>query len=473
MRQKKEHVIIENLFIQEIAAEGKCIGRFNEKVIFVENVAPHDIADVKILKNKKNYAYGVPIRFEKYSELREKPFCEHFGVCGGCKWQHINYKTQLESKAKEVKDNLERIGKVKLPPIKPIMGSEKTMFYRNKLEYTFSNKRWLTAEEIALNETAERNALGFHIPGRFDKVLDLNNCYLQPEPSNSIRLAVNQYARENNLSFFDLKEQTGLLRNLIIRTANTGEVMVIVQFFFNDEENIRDLLEHLKNKFPEITSLMFIINTKKNETYSDQEIIIYSGKDHIIESMEGLSFKVGPKSFFQTNSSQAYELYKIAREFAGLKGDELVYDLYTGTGTIANFIAGKAAKVIGVEFIPMAIEDAKINSNINKISNTEFYAGDMKDVLTEDFVKEKGKPDVIIVDPPRAGMHEDVTRMLLRISAKKIVYISCNPATQARDLAILDEQYEVREVQPVDMFPHTHHVENVVLLIKRENIISH
>jgi 23S rRNA (uracil1939-C5)-methyltransferase len=464
MRQKKEQLIIENLFIQEIAAEGKCIGRFNEKVIFVENVAPHDIADVKILKNKKNYAYGVPIRFEKYSELREKPFCEHFGTCGGCKWQHINYKTQLESKAKEVKDNLERIGKIKLPGIKPILSSEKTKFYRNKLEYTFSNKRWLTNEEISLNEVAERNALGFHIPGRFDKILDINNCYLQPEPSNSIRLAVNKYAHENKLSFFDLREQTGLLRNLIIRTANTGEVMVIVQFFLHDEKNINGLLEYLKNTFPEISSLMYIVNTKKNETYSDQEIILYSGKDHIIEKMEDLSFKVGPKSFFQTNSDQAYELYKIARDFAGLKGTELVFDLYTGTGTIANFVARNAKKVIGVEFIPMAIDDAKINSRINNIGNTEFYAGDMKDVLTEDFVKEKGRPDVIIVDPPRAGMHEDVTRMLLRIASEKIVYISCNPATQARDLAILDELYEVKEVQPVDMFPHTHHVENVVLL---------
>jgi 23S rRNA (uracil1939-C5)-methyltransferase len=467
MGQKKEQIIIENLFIQEIAAEGKCIGRFNEKVIFVENVAPHDIADVKIIKNKKNYAYGVPIRFEKYSELREKPFCEHFGVCGGCKWQHINYTTQLESKAKEVKDNLERIGKIKLPEIKPILGSEKTTFYRNKLEYTFSNKRWLTTEEIALNETVERNALGFHIPGRFDKILDLKNCYLQPEPSNSIRLAVNEYAHENKLSFFDLREQVGLLRNLIIRTANTGEVMVIVQFFTNEEENIMALMQYLKNKFPEISSLMYIINTKKNETYFDQDIILFSGKDHIIENMEGLSFKVGPKSFFQTNSSQAYELYKIVRDFAKLKGNELVYDLYTGTGTIANFIARNAAKVIGVEFIPMAIEDARINSQINNITNTEFHAGDMKDILTEEFVNQQGRPDVIIVDPPRAGMHEDVTRMLLHISPEKIVYVSCNPATQARDLAILDSQYEVKEVQPVDMFPHTHHVENVVLLVKR------
>jgi 23S rRNA (uracil1939-C5)-methyltransferase len=464
MGQKKEQTIIKNLFIQEIAAEGKCIGRFNEKVIFVENVAPHDIADVKIIKNKKNYAYGVPIRFEKYSELRENPFCEHFGVCGGCKWQHINYKTQLESKAKEIKDNLERIGKIKLPEIKPILASEKTRFYRNKLEYTFSNKRWLTTEEIASDETVERNALGFHIPGRFDKVLDLKNCYLQPEPSNSIRLAVNEFAHKNNLTFFDLREQTGLLRNLIIRTANTGEVMVIVQFFIQDEENISALLEHIKIKFPEITSLMYIINQKKNETYFDQDIILYAGKDHIIESMEGLSFKIGPKSFFQTNSTQAYELYKIVRDFAGLKGNELVYDLYTGTGTIANFIARNAAKVIGVEFIPMAIEDAKVNSQINKITNTEFYDGDMKDILTEAFVKEKGKPDVIIVDPPRAGMHDDVTRMLLHISAEKIVYVSCNSATQARDLAILDAKYKVKEVQPVDMFPHTHHVENVVLL---------
>jgi 23S rRNA (uracil1939-C5)-methyltransferase len=467
MRQKKEQPIIEKLFIQEIAAEGKCIGRFNDKVIFVEHVAPHDIADVKIIKNKKKYAYGVPIRFEKYSELREKPFCEHFGVCGGCKWQHINYNTQLESKSKEVKDNLERIGKIRLPDIKPILASGKTTFYRNKLEYTFSNKSWLTPEEIKLNEPIERNALGFHIPGRFDKILDLKNCYLQPEPSNSIRLAVNKYAHENKLSFFDLREQVGLLRNLIIRTANTGEVMVIIQFFFNDEKNIHALMEYLKNKFPQITSLMYIINTKKNETYFDQEIILYSGKDHIIESMEGLNFKVGPKSFFQTNSSQAYELYRIVRDFAGLRGNELVYDLYTGTGTIANFIARNAAKVVGVEFVPMAIEDAKINSQINNISNTEFFAGDMKDILTEDFVKEKGRPDVIIVDPPRAGMHEDVTRMLLCIAPEKIVYVSCNTATQARDLAILDSQYEVKELQPVDMFPHTHHVENVVLLMKR------
>ncbi|MFL5729456.1 MAG: 23S rRNA (uracil(1939)-C(5))-methyltransferase RlmD, partial [Cytophagaceae bacterium] len=421
----------------------------------------------KITKNKKNYAHGVPIRFEKYSELREKPFCEHFGVCGGCKWQHINYKTQLESKAKEVKDNLERIGKVSLPEISPILPSEKTRYYRNKLEFTFSNKRWLTAEEIGMNEPAERNALGFHIPGRFDKILDISNCYLQPEPSNSIRLAVNTYAHKHHLSFFDLREQNGLLRNLIIRTANTGEVMVIVQFFVNEEEHIKGLMEFLRIQFPQISSLMYIINTKKNETYSDQEILLYSGKDHIIEKMEGLSFKVGPKSFFQTNSDQAFELYKIARDFAGLKGHELVYDLYTGTGTIANFVARNAKKVIGVEFIPMAIEDAKINSQINGIQNTEFYAGDMKDVLTEEFVKEKGRPDVIIVDPPRAGMHEDVTKMLLSIAPEKIVYISCNSATQARDLAILDVMYEVKKVRPVDMFPHTHHVENVVLLVKR------
>lgn len=467
MKPKKPAIIIENLLIEEIAAEGKCLARHNDKVIFVENVAPEDVVDVKILKNKKSFANAIPIKFHKYSSLRETPFCEHFGVCGGCKWQHINLKTQLHYKAKQVKDNLERIGKLTLPQIDPILSSEKNTYYRNKLEFTFSNKKWLTTEELDSDTIEDKNALGFHIPGRFDKIIELNHCYLQAEPSNSIREAVRKYAREKQLEFFDLRSQQGLLRNLIIRTSNMNEVMVIMQFYRKDEKEIHELMNHLKESFPAISSLYYVINSKGNETFHDQDLILFDGRPYITEKMEDLNFRVGPKSFYQTNSDQAYELYKVTRDFAGLTGNEVVYDLYTGTGTIANFIARNAKKVIGVEYVPMAIEDAKINSEINNIKNTLFFAGDMKDVLSESFVAEHGKPEVIITDPPRAGMHEDVVNMLRKISAQKIVYVSCNPATQARDLALLSDLYEVKRVQPVDMFPHTQHVESVVLLIRK------
>lgn len=464
MRKKKINFVIENLTIQEMAAEGKCVTRYNDKVVFVENVAPGDVVDVKVIQDKRRFYSAIPIKFHQKSPEREVAFCQHFGVCGGCKWQHINYSTQLFYKAKQVKDNLERIAKVKLPEIKPILGSKETRFYRNKLEYTFSNKKWLTEEEIRSGQDFDRNALGFHIPGRFDKILNIEKCHLQREPSNFIRLAVNKYAKEHNLDFFDILTQEGLLRNLIIRTASTGELMVIVQFFKEDKEALDGLMEFLKVSFPEITSLMYVINGKGNETFHDLEVQCYSGKPYITEKMEDLSFRIGPKSFYQTNSEQAYELYKITREMAGLTGNEVVYDLYTGTGTIANFVAKKAKKVVGVEYVEMAIQDAKVNSTVNNLNNTEFFAGDMKDLLSDAFVQKHGKPDVIITDPPRAGMHEDVAKMLLKIEAEKIVYVSCNPATQARDIAILDEKYEVAEVQPVDMFPHTQHVENVVLL---------
>jgi 23S rRNA (uracil1939-C5)-methyltransferase len=464
MKRQKQEIIIENLKITEIAAEGKCIARHNEKVIFVEKVAPEDVVDVRILKSKKSFANATPVKFHTYSPLREKPFCEHFGVCGGCKWQHINYETQLFYKAKQVKDSLERIGKLKLPEVSPILPSVKTSYYRNKLEFTFSNKRWLTSEELQSETIEDKNALGFHVPGRFDKIIELNHCYLQEDPSNGIREEIRSYARQEKLDFFDIKVQTGFLRNLIIRTSISGEVMVIVQVFRNDEADINKLMQHLKTKFPSITSLYYVVNSKGNETIHDQDLILFSGKPYITELMEDLSFRVGPKSFYQTNSEQAYELYKVARNFAGLTGNEVVYDLYTGTGTIANFVARSAKKVIGIEYVPMAIEDAKVNSEINNISNTTFYAGDMKDVLNDSFLENHERPDVIITDPPRAGMDAKVVEMLRRIAAPRIVYVSCNPATQARDLALLDDMYEIKKVQPVDMFPHTHHIESVVMI---------
>jgi 23S rRNA (uracil1939-C5)-methyltransferase len=468
MKRKKDNIVIENITVSDIVAEGKCIARHNDKVIFIENVAPGDVIDIKIIRNKKNYTNAIPIKFHSYSSLRENPFCEHFGVCGGCKWQHINYKTQLFYKEKQVKDSLERIAKVDFPSLEPIIPSQKTTYYRNKLEYTFSNKRWLTTEELTA-EIEDHDALGFHVPGRFDKIVDVKHCHLQQDPSNEIRLAIRKYAKENNLEFFQMREQKGFLRNLIIRTSNIGEVMVIVQFFRNDEKEVQDLMNHLKEKFSFITSLYYVINTKGNETFHDLELILFNGKSFITESMEGLLFQVGPKSFYQTNSDQAYELYKVARNFAGLTGTEVVYDLYTGTGTIANFVAKKAKKVIGIEFEPMAIEDAKKNSETNNISNTVFFAGDMKDILTDAFVSVHQKPDVIITDPPRVGMHADVIATLLRIAPAKIVYVSCNPATQARDIALLSEKYNVTKVQAVDMFPHTHHVECVCLLELKSN----
>ncbi len=450
-----------------MVAEGKCIARHEDKVIFIEGAAPEDVVDLRIIKSKKNFAEAVVTHIHSYSPKRQQPFCQHFGTCGGCKWQHLGYPEQLHYKQQQVKDNMDRIAKVEYPGVMPILPSKDTTFYRNKLEYTFSSKRWLTAEEIGNDGDIDRNALGFHIPKRFDKILDIEHCYLQPDPSNRIRLEVKRYAKEHQLEFFELVHQTGFLRNLIIRTATSGELMVIVQFAHPDQEKIDALMQHLADTFPEITSLLYIVNQKQNDTWYDQDVITFKGRDYILEEMEGLKFRVGPKSFYQTNAVQAYELYKIARDFAGLSGNEVVYDLYTGTGTIANFVARKAKKVVGLEYIEMAIDDAKINAQLNGLENTAFFAGDIKDVLNESFIAEHGRPDVVITDPPRAGMHPDVIDTLLKAAPDKIVYISCNPATQARDLALMDAGYKVAAVQPVDMFPHTYHVENVVLLEKR------
>ena len=461
---RKRHPNIESLSIEKIAAEGKALGYYDDKVVFVEGTAPGDVVDVQVYRKKKNFLEGRPIKFHKKSDIRVEPFCEHYGVCGGCKWQHLSYQDQLGFKQQQVVDALERIAKVDLPEIKPILGSKETTFYRNKLEFTFSNNRWLTREQIDSGKAFDNNALGFHVPKRFDKIVQIDKCFLQTDSSNAIRNSVYEFAQKHEITHFDLVKQTGFLRNLIIRTSSIGELMVILQVAEPNEDWLNLMMDHLKTSFPGITSLLYIINQKGNETFHDQEVITYHGRDYILEQMEGLQFKIGLKSFYQTNSLQAYELYKVTRDFANLSGNELVYDLYTGTGTIANFVAKTASKVIGVEYVPEAIEDAKVNSSINNIDNTEFFAGDMKDMLTQDFLNKHGKPDVIITDPPRAGMHPDVVNMLLSISAKKIVYVSCNPATQARDLALLDVKYRVAKVQPVDMFPQTHHVENVVLL---------
>ncbi|MBE9602811.1 23S rRNA (uracil(1939)-C(5))-methyltransferase RlmD [Pedobacter sp. MC2016-24] len=459
--------IIPNLSIIDIAEEGKGVGKADELVVFVEKAVPGDVVDVRIVKKKKNFAEAVIEQLHKPSELRTDPFCQHFGTCGGCKWQHMGYESQLKFKYNNVEAALQRLAKIDTSSMEPILGSAENKYYRNKLEYTFSNKRWLNKEDMAALDAAdelEMNALGFHVPLRFDKILDIQHCYLQAEPSNSIRNEVRDYALKNNLSFYDLRNHEGNLRNLIIRTSSTGEVMVVLVFAYAAPEEVNGLMEHLKATFPEITSLLYILNQKKNDTIFDQEVITYAGRDHIFEDMNGLKFKIGAKSFYQTNSEQAHELYKITKEFAGFKGDELVYDLYTGAGTIANFVAGSVKQVVGIEYVPTAIEDAKFNSNLNGIENTIFYAGDMKDILTGHFIAEHGKPDVVITDPPRAGMHTDVVERLLEMEAEKIVYVSCNAATQARDLALLKEKYEVVRIKPVDMFPHTQHVENVVLL---------
>jgi len=467
-RKKKELPVWEDITITDVAAEGKAIAKINDLVVFIPYAVPGDIVDIQIYRKKNRYAEGRVIRFKSYSDLRETPFCEHFGICGGCKWQNLPYKEQLRYKQKQVADNLLRIGKIDIPEISPILGSEKTRYYRNKLEFTFSDKRWLTENEVQSGEpVANRNALGFHIPGMFDKVLDIRECLLQDDISNQIRSAVKDFCLKNNYSFFNLREQHGLMRNLIIRTSTTGEIMLIVVFFENDREKIEALLRHISEQFPQITSLIYIVNPKANDTITDREVIVYKGKDCIYEEMEGLRFKIGPKSFYQTNSEQAYHLYKTVRDFAGLTGNELVYDLYTGTGTIANFIAHRAKKVIGIEYVPEAVEDAKENSDLNGITNTVFFAGDMKDILNQEFMNQYGRPDVIITDPPRAGMHDDVIQAILFAAPRRIVYVSCNPATQARDLNLLNEAYQVTAVQPVDMFPHTHHVENVVQLKKR------
>ena len=472
MRKKKNKIqfdVLKNIRIEEMAAEGKCLARHENLVIFVKDVAPGDVVDLQITRQKKNFLEASPVHFHAFSELRVEPFCEHFGVCGGCKWQHINYETQLYFKQKQVKDNLERIGKIGSKPILPIKASSETAYYRNKLEYTFSDNSWLTTEQIKSGQEYDRNALGFHIPGRFDKILDIKHCYLQPGASNNIRLSVRQYAKLHNLVFFNQVKMEGFLRNLIIRTANTGDVMVIVQVYYDDMPALSGLLEHLKINFPEITSLQYVVNGKGNETFHDLEVVLYHGEPYMHEEMEGLRFRVGPKSFYQTNSDQAYELYKITRDFAGLTGSEIVYDLYTGAGTIANFVSRQAKEVIGVEYVESAIADAKLNSQINQIQNTKFFAGDMREVLNEAFIAEHGQPDVIITDPPRAGMHPEVVEKLNQLRASRLVYVSCNPATQARDLEALAGTYEVTKIQPVDMFPQTHHVENVVLLeLKKE-----
>ena len=447
------------------------MAKVNELVIFVPYVVPGDVVDLQVKRKKNHYAEAVAVKFHEKSPLRTEPFCSHFGVCGGCKWQCLSYEEQLKYKQKQVFDNLTRIGKVELPEFRPILGSEKTRFYRNKLEFTFSNKRWLTEEEVKQDvKYYQMNAVGFHIPGAVDKVLAIDKCWLQDDISNQIRNAVRDYAYAHNFPFFNLRTQEGLLRNIMIRTSSTGELMVVLQCKVTDDEGRRkmeEILQFMADSFPQITSLMYVINNKCNDTIGDLDVEVFKGNDHIFEEMEGLRFKVGPKSFYQTNSEQAYNLYKVAREFAGLTGNELVYDLYTGTGTIANFVARQARKVVGIEYVPEAIEDAKVNSDLNGIDNTLFYAGDMKDILTNDFIAEHGRPDVIITDPPRAGMHNDVIDVILAAEPKRIVYVSCNPATQARDLQLLDGKYKVTAVQPVDMFPHTHHVENVVQLERR------
>ncbi len=467
MKQKKLP-ILENVDIVDVAAEGKAMARIEGVVLFVPFAVPGDVVNVQLTKKRSHFMEGYITQLVTPSPQRLTPFCEHYGTCGGCKWQPLPYLEQLKYKQRQVEDQLTRIGNFTNLTVNPIIGSEKTTLYRNKLEFTFSHKRWVPKEELDLGEEIKNpEALGFHIPMKFDKVLDINHCHLQAEPSNAIRLSIKKFAVDNGYEFFNLREQTGLMRNLIIRTSSTGELMVIVVFAKNDTEKISALMQHLQREFPQITSLLYVINGKRNDTIGDQEIIYFAGRDHIFEQMENLRFKIGAKSFYQTNSEQAYKLYSVARDFARLTGNEVVYDLYTGTGTIANFVAKNAKKVVGVEYVKEAIDDAWVNARLNNIDNATFYAGDMKDVLNDDFIAQNGKPDVVILDPPRAGIHPDVAQTILRAAPKRIVYVSCNPATQARDLALMAEQYQITDVQPVDMFPHTHHVENVVALTRR------
>lgn len=473
-RKRKPLPILEKVEIEAVAAEGKCVAHINDMVVFVPFVVPGDVVDLQVRKKRHSYCEATVVRMVQPSPIRIAPKCEHFGICGGCKWQNLPYREQLAAKQQQVIDQLTRIGKVELPEISPILGSEKTEEYRNKLEFACSNKRWYTKEELeALPEGVglAQGAIGFHITGAFDKIYPIEKCVLMDDYCNKVRNAIYNYALEHNLTFFDIKEQHGLLRDIMMRNSNTGEWLVLVQFHYDevgDEERAMGLMQFIADEFQEITSLLYVDNQKGNDTFNDLELTVFKGNDHIFELMEDLRFKVGAKSFYQTNTDQAYHLYSVARNFANLTGNELVYDLYTGTGTIANFVAKKAKKVIGIEYVPEAIEDAKINSEINNIANTLFYAGDMKDILTEEFVKQHGRPDVIITDPPRAGMHADVVNVILGAHPQRIVYVSCNPATQARDLALLDKDYRVVAVQPVDMFPHTPHVENVVLLEARE-----
>lgn len=469
MRKKKRRQIFENIEVIDAGAKGKTIGKAPDgRVIFMTNTVPGDVVDVQTTKKRKNYFEGKAINFKSFSDKRTNPECQHFGVCGGCKWQHMGYEHQLYYKQQEVENNLKRIGHIELPEMNPILGSKEQYFYRNKMEFSFSDSRWLTLEELQSDTIFEdKNALGFHIPGMWDKILDIEKCHLQADPSNAIRLETKAFAIQNGITFFNPRNQYGMLRTLMIRTSSTGEIMVLVQFFENDKEKRDLLLNHLQSTFPNITALLYVVNPKQNDTIYDQEVICHSGRDHIFEEMEGLNFKINAKSFYQTNSEQAFELYKLTREFAGLTGEELVYDLYTGTGTIAQFVSKKAKKVIGIESVPEAIADAKANAENNAIDNVDFFVGDMKNVFNEDFINTHGMPDIIITDPPRDGMHKDVVQQILNIAPKKVVYVSCNSATQARDLELMKDSYNVVKVQPVDMFPQTHHVENIVLLEKR------
>lgn len=469
MRKKTDKIVFENVEVLDAGAKGVSVAKAPDgKVIFIPNVVPGDVADIQTFKKRKAYYEGKAINFHSYSQDRTEPICQHFGACGGCKWQNMKYEKQLFYKHQEVYNNLKRIGKIELPEFEPILGSKEQFFYRNKMEFSFSNARWLTEEEVKSGEDLVReNALGFHIPKMWDKILDIQKCHLQPDPSNDIRNSVREFANANNMEFFNPREQSGFLRSLMIRTAGTGELMIVIQFFKEDVEKRELLLNYLLEKFPNVTSLQYIINGKANDTIYDQDVICYHGREYIIEEMEGLRFSINAKSFYQTNPEQAFELYKITRDFAGLTGEETVYDLYTGTGTIAQFVSKKAKKVIGVEAVPEAIADAKINAERNNITNCEFFVGDMKNVFNDEFIAQHGQPDVIITDPPRDGMHKDVVDMLLKVASKRIVYVSCNSATQARDLALMDQMYKVIRVRPVDMFPQTHHVENVVLLEKK------
>ena len=464
-KKNKAQEIIENVEVIDVADDGRAVGKVSDLVVFISHAVPGDVTDVRVTRKRKKYVESVPVRFSKYSEWRAEPVCSDFAVCGGCKWQDFDYRQQLLFKHKNVTDCLVRIGKLDVPEIAPVLAADPTLFYRNKLEFTFSSNRWLTDGEIqSEGEIANRNALGFHIPGMFDKVLDIERCYLQPDPSNAIRTAIRDFALQEHMPFYDLRNHQGYLRTLVIRTSSAGGVMVIVSFHHEDTGMREKLLNFVWKRFPEVTSLMYVINPKLNDSFADLDVNLYKGAPHIMEEMEGLKFKIGPKSFYQTNSNQAYQLYKIVRDFSGLTGREIVYDLYTGTGTIANFLAKKAKKVIGVENVSEAIEDAKHNSALNGIKNTSFFAGDMKDVFTMEFIRKYGTPDVVILDPPRAGVHTKVIEALLLATPKRVVYVSCNPSSQARDLSLMQEFYKITDVQPVDMFPHTHHVENVVKL---------
>jgi 23S rRNA (uracil1939-C5)-methyltransferase len=468
VRNRKEQLIIEKVTITDIGSEGNAITRVDNLVVFVPMLIPGDVVDIRIIRKRKKYLEGIPVRFHEYSRDRIVPRCQHFGICGGCKWQHLPYKLQLQFKEKQVKDNLTRIVKTALPEINPIIGSADEYLYRNKLEYTFSARRWITHEEVKSGaEISNEKAVGFHIPGIFDKVLNISQCHLQPDPTNLIRNALHEYCRINEIGYFDIKEQRGFMRNIIVRNSLDGKVMVIVVFYFEDSDLRIKLLDFLSKNFPQIESLMYVINSKRNDSIADQEVVLFKGKDHLIEKMNGLQFRIGPKSFYQTNTKQASVLYGIVKKFAGLTGKEVVYDLYTGTGTIANYVADSAKTVIGMEYIKEAVMDAEENSRLNSITNTAFFSGDIKDLFSSEFISKKGSPDVIITDPPRAGMHEDVVRAINSAAPEKIVYVSCNPATQARDIQMMSDQYFVESVQPVDMFPQTHHVENVVLLRRK------